>query len=44
MKPNEIITTSDNKKIVVCNQWHVENIKNFINTSIKKGFKIDKID
>lgn len=44
-KENEIITLNNGEKVVVCNQWGVGNIDNFINYAKKElGYVIEKVE
>lgn len=44
MKPSEILTTSDNIKIAVCNQWGVENIDRFIKVANSLGLEVTRVE
>lgn len=44
MKYDEILTTSDNVKFVVSNQWGIENIERFIKVARDQGFDITRVE
>lgn len=44
MKPEEILTTSDNVKFVVSNQWGKANIDKFIKVAGENGFEIVRVE
>lgn len=44
MKPSEILTTSDNIEIAVCNQWGVENIDRFIKVANSLGLEVTRVE
>lgn len=44
IKPNEILTTADNVKFAVCNQWGKDNIDRFIKVASELGFEITRVE
>lgn len=43
MKPNDVLTSTDGTKFVVCSQWGIHNIDGFLRWAQKKGLKIETL-